>query len=106
MVFHNIGKAISGSTVKKNLNASKKLSEHPPTLYSHTYSKSIDQPGKVANPARDQLNRKKNICLSVFAPENLVSRDGFGSLVPRYLYVCMYVWSHILLLWQKYGSTG
>ena len=23
-----------------------------------TYSKSIDQPGKVANPARGQLNRK------------------------------------------------
>ena len=32
-----------------------------------TYSKSMDQPGKVANPARSQLNR---------APENLVSRDG------------------------------
>ena len=27
----------------------------PPTL---TYSKNMDQPGKVANPARDQLNRK------------------------------------------------
>ena len=40
-----------------------------------TYSKSMDQPGKVANPARGQLNR--------FAPENLVSRDGFGSPVPR-----------------------
>ena len=24
-----------------------------------------------------------NISLSPFAPENLVSRDGFGSLVPR-----------------------
>ena len=27
-------------------------------MYSHTYSKSIDQPGKVANPARSQLNNK------------------------------------------------
>ena len=27
-------------------------------LYGHTYSKSMDQPGKVANPARDQLNRE------------------------------------------------
>ena len=28
-------------------------------MYSHTYSKSnIDQPGKVANPARGQLNRE------------------------------------------------
>ena len=24
----------------------------------HTYSKSMDQPGKVASPARGQLNRK------------------------------------------------
>ena len=28
-------------------------------LYGHRYSKSTDQPGKVANPARGQLNRKK-----------------------------------------------
>ena len=32
----------------------------------------MDQPGKVASPARDQLNRKVNISLSVFVPENLV----------------------------------
>ena len=39
----------------------------------------MDQPGKVANPARCQLTR--NISLSAFAPENLVSRDEFGSPV-------------------------
>ena len=27
-------------------------------MYGDTYSKSMDQPGKVANPARDQLNRE------------------------------------------------
>ena len=27
-------------------------------MYDHTYSKSTDQPGKVANPARGQLNRE------------------------------------------------
>ena len=27
-------------------------------MYGHIYSKSMDQPGKVANPARGQLNRK------------------------------------------------
>ena len=27
-------------------------------MYRHTYSKGKDQPGKVANPARGQLNRK------------------------------------------------
>ena len=48
-----------------------------------TYSKSKDQPGKVANPARGQPNREMNISLSAFAPGNLVSRDGFGSPVPR-----------------------
>ena len=48
-----------------------------------TYSKSKDQPGKVANPARGQLNKKMNISLSPFVPGNLVSRDGFGSPVPR-----------------------
>ena len=39
----------------------------------------MDQPGKVANPARGQLNREMNISLSSFAPENLASRDRFVS---------------------------
>ena len=52
-------------------------------MYGHTYSKSMDQPGKVANPAHGQLYRGIHIFLSAFMPENLVSRDGFGSLVPR-----------------------
>ena len=43
----------------------------------------MDQPGKVANPARVQLNRENNIPLSPCVPENLVSRDGFSRLVPR-----------------------
>ena len=30
---------------------------HSTCMYSDTYSKSIDQPGKVAFPARGQLNR-------------------------------------------------
>ena len=52
-------------------------------MYGHTCSKSMDQPGKVANPARGQLKAGKiNISLLAFAPENMVSRDGFGSPVP------------------------
>ena len=43
----------------------------------------MDQPGKVANPARGQLNREHNIPLSPCVPENLVSRDGFSRPVPR-----------------------
>ena len=53
-------------------------------MHGHTYSKSMDQPGKVANPACGQLSTgEMNIFLSGFAPDNLVSRDGFGSPVPR-----------------------
>ena len=33
----------------------------------------MDQPGKVANPARGQLNRENNIPLPPCVPENLVS---------------------------------
>ena len=29
-------------------------------MYDHTYRKSMDQPGKVANPARGQLNREED----------------------------------------------
>ena len=43
----------------------------------------MDQPGKVANPARGQLDREKSIPLSPCVPENLVSRDGFSRPVPR-----------------------
>ena len=51
-------------------------------VITYINSKSMDQPGKVANHARGQLNREMNISLSPFALENLVSRDGFGSPVP------------------------
>ena len=54
------------------------------TRQGHTYSKNMDHPGKVAKPARGQLNRENEYFpLSAFAPGNLVSRDGFGSPVPR-----------------------
>ena len=43
----------------------------------------MEQPGKVANLARGQLNRENNIPLSPCVPENLVSRDGFSPPVPR-----------------------
>ena len=43
----------------------------------------MDRPGKVANPARGQLSRKNNFPLSLYVPENLISRDGFSRPVPR-----------------------
>ena len=52
-------------------------------MYDNTYSKSMNQPRKVANPARGQLNRENEYSLFAFAPENLVSQDGPGSTVPR-----------------------
>ena len=49
----------------------------------------MDQPGKVANPARGQLNPgKMNISLSaLLAPENLWSRET-GSAVPSRVSAC------------------
>ena len=44
------------------------------------YSKGEDQPGEVVISTRGPL---MNISLSSFAPENLISRDGSGSPVPR-----------------------
>ena len=41
-------------------------------MYGHHIKQSTDQPGKVANPARGQLNRKMNIPLSSCVPDNLV----------------------------------
>ena len=32
---------------------------HAQLMYGHTYIKSMDQKGKVANPARGQQNREK-----------------------------------------------
>ena len=52
-------------------------------MYGHTYKKSMDQLRKVANPSCGQLTGKINISLYAFAPENLVSQDGFGSPVLR-----------------------
>ena len=50
-------------------------------MYDHTsYSKRTDQTGKVANPARCQLNRKTDFSMPALASQNLVSRDGFGRL--------------------------
>ena len=54
-----------------------------PIQSSFSSSKRMHHLGKVANPARGQLNREIDISLSTFAPENLVSRDGLGSPVPR-----------------------
>ena len=45
-------------------------------LHRHTpVARSKDQPDKVANPARGQLNRENEYLSAFFAPENLVSRD-------------------------------
>ena len=52
-------------------------------VWSSHIAEYVDQPGKVANPARGQLNRENNISLSPYVPENLASRDGFSRPVPR-----------------------
>ena len=52
------------------------------TQYSHAYSKSMDQPGKVANPARGQLNKEnKHFSLCPRSRLGIWSRET-GSAVP------------------------
>ena len=43
----------------------------------------MDQLVKAANPARGQLNKENEYFLSPYAPDNLVTRDGFSSPIPR-----------------------
>ena len=49
-------------------------------MYGHTYSKSKDQPGKAANPARGQLNRY--ISLSLPCSRLRIWSRETGSAVP------------------------
>ena len=53
-------------------------------MYEYTYSKSIDQPGKVASPARGQLNRKNE-----YFPVRVVA------------YICMYFHTYLTTEWIK-----
>ena len=54
-------------------------------MYGHTYSKTRVWINRVRLPILLVVSStgKTHISLSAFAPENLVSRDGFGSPVPR-----------------------
>ena len=52
-------------------------------MYGQPYQQSMDQPGKVANPARSQLKRENEYFLVPFAPETLALRDGFSCPVPH-----------------------
>ena len=52
-------------------------------VITYLYIVSRDQLGKVANPARGQLNRKNEYPMSPLAPENFISRNGFDRPAPR-----------------------
>ena len=67
-------------------------SSHSSTRYL-VYCKAKYQPGKVANSARGQLNGENEFFLSPFVLKNLVSRDGFGSPVPRRQPAHLYIWA-------------
>ena len=55
---------------------------HSNHMYGHTYSKSMDQPGKVANPARGELNTENEyFSVRVFLRLRIWSRET-GSAVP------------------------
>ena len=48
-------------------------------IYGHIYSKSKDQPGKVANPARRQLNTRSR--LSIWSRETVLAVPSRASLL-------------------------
>ena len=57
-------------------------------MYGHTYSKSMDQPGKVANPACGQLNRENEYfpvhvrsCLRIWSRETVSAVPSRVSLL-------------------------
>ena len=49
-------------------------------MYGHDFKADMDKPGKVADPAHGQLKKKNGRFL--FAPELVITRDGFGRPVP------------------------
>ena len=62
-------------------------------MYGQHFQQSMDQPGVVASPpivinidsehVKKRKGEKMTLFLSSFAPENVVSRDGFGGPLPR-----------------------
>ena len=52
-------------------------------LYGHTYSKSKDQLGKVANPARGQLNRKNEYFPLLVRSLRIWSRETGSAVLSR-----------------------
>ena len=59
------------------------FSLHYSYVYGHTYSKSMDQPSKVANPARGQLDREKWIFLCPRSRLRIWSRETGLAVPPR-----------------------
>ena len=49
-------------------------------IMTYVNSESVDQPGKVANPARGQLNKERNIPLSPYAPGYVGVQNNVGFL--------------------------
>ena len=52
-------------------------------MYGQHPQESIDGPGMAAIPAHGRITRENVVFPAPFAPEKLVSRDGFGRLVLR-----------------------
>ena len=52
-------------------------------MCSQHFYQSMDQPGMVANSARDHLNGEDDLTPVPVAPDNLVLRGMFGCPVPR-----------------------
>ena len=61
-------------------------------MYGYTYSKSMDQPGKVTSPARGQLNRKHEylVCFCPCSRLRIWSRET-GSAVPSRVSLLIFI---------------
>ena len=67
-------------------------------IYGHIYSKSKDQPGKVANPARRQLNTRSR--LRIWSRETVLAVPSRASLLISMLRL------NVVLTYGKSFHTG
>ena len=74
-------------------------------MYGHTYSKTKDQPGKVANPARGELNRE-NEYGEFFCPRSRLriwSREKGSAVASRVSLLISILRPNLVLTHGKYA---
>ena len=76
----------------------------PNIMYGHTYSKSMDQPGKVAHPARGQLNRENELFpVRVRSRLRIWSRETVSAAPSRVSLLISRLWLNLVLIPHTQG---